>query len=88
MSGAFSFRAKNGQVEIGSDGQIRIGRKGWFGLLYQTVMRSPTEFDIEDVQSIQVKAPALTRGYIKFCMNSASSTVWLTNSEMTGMQRK
>ena len=81
-NGVLSFRAKNGQIEIGYYGRIHIGRKGWFGLLYQSVMHSPTDFYAQEVKSVRFKSPALMRGYISFETERGNSTVWLTNSEM------
>ncbi|WP_367924718.1 hypothetical protein [uncultured Ruthenibacterium sp.] len=79
---ALSFRAKNGQIEIGYDGRIHIGRKGWFGLIYQSVMRSPTDFYAQEVKNVRFKNPALMRGYVSFETEKGNSTVWLTNPEM------
>ncbi len=84
----FCFKGKNGQVVIERNGIIRIGRKGWFGILYQFITRGSTEFPASQVEEVILKEPGLMRGYLAFRTPQGRSTVWLTNTQMAENARR
>lgn len=95
----YEFRGKNGQVIILNNNIVCIGRKGWFGIIYQFLTRGERQFSVTDISDIVLKEPKATRGYIKFKISEnknecsreescSTSVVWLTRKEMVEKARK
>lgn len=84
----FSFRGKNGQIRVGKDRQVYIGRKGWFGVLYQILTRGQTQFCVDDIEKIELQPPTWKRGYLRISTGHGSGTVWLTNEKMAQNARQ
>ncbi|NLY18807.1 MAG: hypothetical protein GX045_07640 [Clostridiaceae bacterium] len=89
----YEFRGKNGQVIILKNNTVCIGRKGWFGVIYQFLTKGKRQFPVTDILDIVLKEPKITRGYIKFKIMDnyndcgkergySTSVVWLTREKM------
>ena len=84
----FSFQAKNGQVEIDCGGQVHIGRRGWFGPIYQIFTRGKRNFELDEIETVVLKEPGIMRGYLRFESAGGNGVVWLTNPKMARAARE
>lgn len=75
-------KAKNGQIKVYANGRVEVGRKGWFGQLYQLFTRGCTEFDAAEITGIRLKEPGWMRGYLRIETTRGGCTVWLTRQPM------
>lgn len=77
-----SLKGKNGQVYLFDDGSLTVDRKGWFGFLYQLVLRGQRLFSAGEITGVCLKKPGIMRGYLRICGKEGDAVVWLTNDAM------
>lgn len=78
----YELKGKNGQVYVYDNGDILIGRAGWFGMLYQFFSRGCLKFSDGQWQTITIRNLDYMRGYICFEGQAGKAVVWLTKPQM------
>lgn len=84
----YELKGKNGQVYVYDNGEILIGRAGWFGVLYQFFSKGCLQFGDQEWKTITIRKPDYMRGYIRFEGDKGKAVIWLTRPNMLEQAEK